>query len=112
MEKDGMEKVLINIMNINLINYKISSGRYIVREENGNIKEYSSYDDILEFEGEYLNGERNGKGKEYDCNGNLKFEGEYLNGKRNGKGKEYDYDGNLLFEGGYLNGNKWNGNGL
>ena len=36
------------------------------------------------FKGEYLNGERNGKGKEYyDCN--LIFEGEYLNDERNGK---------------------------
>ena len=74
-------KCLQNIMNINLINYKISSGRYIVCEENGNIKEYSSYDDELLFEGEYLNGERNGKGKEY-FDGILLYEGEYLNGKR------------------------------
>ena len=43
------------------------------------------------FEGEYLNGERNGKEKEYDCV--LIFEGEYLNGKRNGKRKEYNYFG-------------------
>ena len=35
----------------------------------------------LEFEGEYLNGERNGKGKEYYDNGKLIFEGEYLNGE-------------------------------
>jgi len=42
----------------------------------------------LIFEGEYLNGERNGKGKEYKCEGKLKFEGEYLNGERNGKGKK------------------------
>ena len=41
----------------------------------------------LRFEGEYLNGERNGKGKEY-WNGNLIFEGEYLYGKRL-KGKKY-----------------------
>jgi len=40
------------------------------------------------FEGEYLNGKRHGKGKEY-CDNKLKFEGEYLNGKRHGKGKEY-----------------------
>jgi len=31
------------------------------------------------FEGEYLNGKRNGKGKEYYNNGKLQFEGEYLN---------------------------------
>ncbi len=36
----------------------------------------------LKFEGEYINEERNGKGKEYYDNQNLKFEGEYLNGKK------------------------------
>ena len=50
---------------------------------------------------------KNGKGrvKEYNF-GKLIFEGEYLNGKKNGKGKEYDFMGNLIFEGEYLNGNK------
>ena len=58
--------------------------------------------DELKFEGEYLKGERNGKGKEYYENGNLLFEGEYLNGKKNGKGKEYNiYNGLLIFEGEY-----------
>ena len=47
------------------------------------------------FEGEYLNGVRNGKGKEYYDNGELIFEGGYLNGKRNGKGKEYNNKGKL-----------------
>ena len=55
----------------------------------------------------------NGYIKEYDfgCGINnffLKFEGEYLNEDKNGKGKEYDEDGNLIFEGKYLNGNKCN----
>ena len=55
-------------------------------EENGKGKEYNGDDDSLEFEGEYLNGKRNGKGKEYYYDGNLKFEGEYLyNEKRKGK---------------------------
>ena len=36
----------------------------------------------------------------------IKFEGEYLNGKRNGKGREYDYEGNLIYEGDYLNGKR------
>ena len=44
--------------------------------------------DIMIFEGEYLNGRKNGKKKEYYDNGKIKFEGEYLNGVRNGKGKE------------------------
>ena len=53
-------------------------------------KEYNS--NKLIFEGEYLNGKRNGRGKEYDLfNSDLVFEGEYLNGKRNGNGKEYNF---------------------
>ena len=32
------------------------------------------------------------------------FEGKYLNGKRNGKGKEYDENGKLIFEGKYFDG--------
>jgi len=48
------------------------------------------------FEGEYLNGKRNGKGKEYYVNGKLIFEGEYLNGERNGKEKIYYYNSKLI----------------
>ena len=59
------------------------------------------------FKGEYLNGKRNGKGKEFNYNEELIFDGEYLNGERNGKGKEYDYK--LIFEGEYKNGLRWTG---
>jgi len=52
---------------------------------------------MLLFEGEYLNGKKNGKGKEY-YKDKLKYEGEYLNGKKIGKGKEY-YNGELRFDG-------------
>ena len=48
----------------------------------GKIKEYYDFNDKLIFEGEYLNGKKNGKGKEYDINGNLIFEGEYIDGKK------------------------------
>ena len=44
--------------------------------------------------------EKNGKGKENDYKGNLVFDGEYLNGEKNGKGKEFYY-GKLEFEGEY-----------
>ena len=47
-------------------------------------------EDKLIFEGVYLNGEKNGLGKEYYYNRELKFEGEYKNGKK-WNGKEYDY---------------------
>ena len=77
------------------------------------------------YEGEYLNGLRNGKGKEFYVNGKIKFEGEYLNGKRwKGKGynpkgnieygmknglgyvKEYYHDGKIKLEAKYVNGVK------
>ena len=61
---------------------------YELKKGKGLIKEYN--EDILEYEGEYINGLRNGKGKEYDKDGNVIFEGEYINGLRHGKGKEYD----------------------
>ena len=94
-------------LNINLFNYKYFSGKYLVYE-NGKINEYDGYTHKLIFEGAYLNGKRNGIGKEYSF-GELIFEGEYLNGKRSGKGKEYNH-GTLIFEGEYLNGFK-NGKG-
>ena len=63
----------------------------------------------LIYEGEYLNGEKNGKGKEYFFKGKLKYEGEFSNGKRNGNGIEYFDNGELKFKGEYRDGIKWNG---
>ena len=49
------------------------------------------------FEGEYVNGERNGKGTEMNDYGTKIFDGEYKNGKQwNGKG--YDGEGNVAIE--------------
>ena len=127
-------------LNIKLINYKLFNGKYIIYETKLKGKEYYGENDAMMFEGEFKNGEKNGKGKEYNNGGNLykfkiiekmkfkgiklkkeyikekidnnilTFEGEYLKGKRNGKGKEFDSEGNLVFEGEYLNGEK-NGKG-
>ena len=104
-------KKLQNTIEINLVNYICFSGRYIIYEEKNRGKEYDSENDSLIFEGEFLNGERNGKGKEYFFyyNEKIKFEGEFLNGEKNGKGKEYYKNGNLKFEGEFLKGKKWNG---
>ena len=93
-------------LDISLINYIYFTKKYIIYETKVKGKEYDSFNDNLLFEGEFLNGERNGKGKEYYNHGNLIFEGEYLNGLKNGKGKEYYDNGNLIFEGEYLNGKK------
>ena len=98
-------------ININIANYKFFSEKYIIYESKGFGKEYFGMDDELQYEGEYLNGQRHGKGKEYNWQGKIEFEGEYLNGKRNGKGKEYNKNNGVLrFEGEYLNG-KRNGKG-
>ena len=97
--------------------YEIKDGKGYIYELDG--------DGNLIYEGEYLNGKKNGKGKEYYSEGRLKFEGQYLNDiKWNGKGytfvstiacelnegkghfKEYDYFGNLIFEGEYKNGKR------
>ena len=51
-------------------------------------KEYN-YDEKLVYEGEYLNGQRNGKGKIYNNDSELIYEGEIKNGKRHGKGEGY-----------------------
>ena len=85
------------------------NGNIVFELKNGNgyVKQYDYEGDLI-FEGEYLNGLRYGKGKEYYDNCKIKFEGEYLNGLRwNGKGKEYNDKGKLIFEGEYLNGQRY-----
>ena len=77
--------------NGNIINELINGKGYMNEYNNNN-------NNIKIFEGEYINGLPNGKGKEYYVNGNLKFEGEYLNGYKNGKGKLYFESGDLSFE--------------
>ena len=67
---------------INIINYIYFSKRYLIIEPNGKGKEYDGYSDNLLFEGEYLNGKRNGKGIEFNIKGDIIFKGKYLNGLR------------------------------
>ena len=104
-------KKMMNILNINLLDYQLLSGKYLIGERNGKGKEYNSYNDKLLFEGEYIDYKRFGYGKEYNMNGKLVFEGKYINGKRNGNGKEYFNDGKIKFKGIYLFGIKYNGKG-
>ena len=83
---------------------------YELREGKGFIKEFDNVDFRVIYEGEYLNGERNGKGKEYNKFDDILFEGEYLNGKKHGEGEEY-YIANskLAFKGEYLYGHRIKG---
>ena len=71
-----------NFFSLNIDSYKKLSGKYKKDGINGPGQEFLLDNDNLIFEGDYLNGKRNGKGKEYNFNGKLAFEGEYVNGKR------------------------------
>ena len=94
-------------LNIKLLNYKIFSGNYTtIYENNKKRKIYDAYTDKLIFEGEFLNGQKNGKGQEYDNNNNIIFDGEYINGERSGKGLEYYDNGKIKYEGEYNYGKK------
>ena len=119
---------LKNILNIDIENYKNQCQIELIIEKNGNVKEYYKNTNILVYEGEYKNGKRNGKGKEYYFDKSIKFQGEYLKGEplngtgldeigniilklEKGIGKEYYDNGIIQFEGEYYKGRRWNGKG-
>ena len=58
-------KRLQKAIDIDLLNYKLFSRKYIIYESKGRGKEYDEYDTLL-YEGEFLKGERYGRGKEYN----------------------------------------------
>ena len=108
-----------NKININILDYRRLSGKYILYETKGKGKEYNAYNDELLFEGEFLNGKRwNGKGKEYGIINEylnyIKINGIYIQERQcpesQIKNKNEEMKKNILaFEGEYLNGKKWNG---
>ena len=147
LERNGNVKRIYEYFKGEYYNGKIWNGKiynkegkeeFEIRYGTGKVKEYDE-DWKLKFEGEYFNGERNGKGKEYNYNkfgessifegeflngkrhnkckgffpnGKLAFEGEYIDGEKNGIWKEYfKNNNNIKFEGEYLKGKKWNGKG-
>ena len=105
-------KSLQKQQDISLNDYRIFSGKYIIYEGEGKGKIYNGYSHKLIFEGEILNGKKNGKGKEYDEKGNIKYIGEYSNDKmilkgnefKNGFAHQYNNNNQLVFEGEFLNG--------
>ena len=128
-EKNKLDLIKYNkeiqkLLEINIDIYKEKSRSIKIGKKEGYCRIYDLDTMTLKFEGEYKNGKKNGKGKEFYKNpeiyeneyilgekrgSTLIFEGEYLNGKRNGKGKEYGKDGKLRFEGEYKNGKKVKG---
>ena len=71
-------KFIQNKIQIDILHYKIFSGKYIKYKSINKGKEYDCNKNILIYKGEYLKGERNGKGKEYNEQGKLIYEGKYL----------------------------------
>ena len=65
------------LLGINIENYQKLSGKIIIGGYNGYGKEKEFEDLKVIFKGYYINGKRNGRGKEYDKEGQLIFEGEY-----------------------------------
>jgi len=57
-------KLLQNLLLVDIENNKKISGKYKIGGKNGEGKEYLIESNNLIFEGEYLNGKRNGKEKE------------------------------------------------
>ena len=102
------DKLFNKFLGITIEQYKKISGRIKIDGINEYGKEYDLESMNLIFKGFYLNGKKNGKGKEY-FDDILIFQGEYLNGKRNGMGFEFNEEGKILFEGEYFNGKRWNG---
>ena len=96
---------------------------YILKNGKGFVREYRfiNYSENCSFEGLYMNGERNGYGREYAVYDlftiKLVYEGGFLNGIKHGYGIEYGYDyydySNefyyISFKGEFLNGKRWNG---
>ena len=104
--KNFTNKKCENYSRIEIYSQKITlfSGIYLNGEKKKG-KEYN-YDGELVYEGEYLNGKRNGKGKLYYSNKKLKYEGDLIDGKKHGKGIEYDKNHTFKYEGEYVNGKK------
>ena len=67
-------------LQIDLEYFKKISGKEIIGDKNGKGKVYRDY--RLIFQGFYLNRKRNGKGKEYYPNCNIKFIGEFLDNNK------------------------------
>ena len=81
-EKNGKGKEYLGYNN-NLI----FEGEYKNGKRNGIGIEYYYNINMIAFKGNYKNGMKNGKGKEYYLNGKLEFEGEYLKGEKMEKEK-------------------------
>ena len=87
-------------------NYYLGEDKDCVR--NGKGKEYYKNGD-LKYDGDWIDDLPEGKGKYIDADGNY-YIGEFKKGLKQGKGVEYDRNNKLRYEGDFING-KYEGNG-
>ncbi len=90
--------------------YHYSGGSTYTANENGkyadipNGKGTATYTNGDKYDGDFVNGLREGFGTYYWADGE-KFLGQFKNNKRNGFGKYFDAQGNLIEQGVYVDGN-------
>ena len=132
-------KVLKNKLDINKFNYQTISNKLLIIDEKGYGKIINKINEFIYFEGRFINGKKNGPGKEYyiiskeipenkktkdntdnkfkienitsEYYPNFKFKKDCTKGIINDKGKYYAYKILLKFEGEYKN-DKRNGKGI
>lgn len=89
------------------LSLKYYEGEFKEGEYDGKGKAYWSVVDnkeILTYEGEFEAGTFNGDGISYFDNGNIEYKGKFKNGYYNGKGTLYDEQGNIVHKGKFING--------
>ena len=119
--KEEQKKLYYFGEEVNILNLKIKDnciyfngikeyeGDIVNGVKNGKGVEYYK-DNKKRYEGEFKNGKHHGSGKEYYDNGILKYFGVFNNDVYDKKGIEYDETGNKLYEGEFKNG-KYHGKG-
>lgn len=89
---------------------RIEIGEFKNNMKNGYFTEYSVMGP-KDFDGYYINDKKHGLGTQY-INGKKSYEGNFVNGLRQGKAKEYDFNtGVVNFNGQYNNGKRYDGIG-
>ena len=117
----------------NISTYCLENYSFIDKPNNSETKGKNIFYNGSYYIGQYKNGKRNGKGKIYYPNGNIKYDGDFVDDKRegngkiifesgsyyigqfkndlpNGKGIEYDKNGNIIYDGDFVDA-KREGNG-
>ena len=82
----------------------------ILMRENGWIWKRIFPECKLLYEGEYLCGKKNGKGKYFSIIGNVSYDDEFLNGLKHGMAKEYSIFETVEYKGEFIYGQR-TGNG-